>query len=202
MASPGTLASQMSRDTDGGARAKNDADRDAKENYAVLARTVGEVSAAVAVTDLQGRTSFAAPGTDSDSWTSTQAADYAFGPALNLTLDRARVVSVSYQVNVEATVWTGSGSSARAFIGAGIKIDGANPVGGQSSGGYGCYQNASAESAGALGSATARCIVTLAAGTHTIRGVLSERKAEAAGDGFAAVFAYSPYLIVDVMQPA
>lgn len=158
------------------------------------------------VKDLVGRVSYNTSSADSQTWT-TPSGPYTWGPGLSFTLTEPRVVSLEFSVSgMVYTLASNATSSAVAHLKGAIFLNGSMIPGAQGEMGtnVGVLPNTGRASTYS-GTLTARSLVSLTAGTYTVQGGFSTRNAELNGSppsGSVTVSATSPFIFVDVLQPA
>lgn len=150
--------------------------------------------------DLVGRASYQASNGNTGTWSTTTAGPIAIGPTITFTVDRARVVSLTFGSTLTATAQMNVAGTATTTIGTTVLLNGS-----QVSDAYGNrgYVVAQAVNAGAnaynVGTAPARYLVTVPAGTHTVRGAVTQVN-RTNGTGTAGLDL--PSVFVDILQPA
>lgn len=158
------------------------------------------------VRDLVGRTSYSLSGNSFQTWTTTQTDDYPFGSVLTFTLNQARIVSIEFLVDVSAGVnINNTSSSAGARVYTSVFVDSVprfpttfNQVSADVNGGTG---RATSQGANSSGTPSARVLIPLSAGTHTVQGSLRQRRVTVSGSGNGIISVDGYQLFVDVLQP-
>lgn len=158
------------------------------------------------IRDLAGRVAYTTEGYDFQSWTSTQADNYAFGDSVTFTLTERRRISIQFAVDVSATaVVNNTSSTSTAFINAGIQVNGSvivsQTMNGVSSSVSGAAGRAASQSASTSSTAIARVLVDLGPGTHSARGVLRQRRVNLSGAATGLINVSGYQVFVDVLQP-
>lgn len=154
--------------------------------------------------DLLGRLSFSVGSAATVSWSSpVDVTDQNFGPSYSFSLDRPRVVSVTYQLSGFATAHARPiAATAVARLRARIRVDGV-VQGVTAHGLFGvtaAYSNGPDSGSVEVG-VVGRWVGILSAGGHVVQGAISPFISAASG-GTGYVEASEPYLFVDVLQPA
>lgn len=158
------------------------------------------------VRDLVGRTSYSLSGNSFQTWTTTQPDDYPFGSVLTFTLNEARIVSIEFLVDVTAGVnINNTSSSAGARVYTSVFVDSVpyfpttfNQVSADVNGGTG---RATSQGATSSGTPSARVLIPLSAGTHTVQGSLRQRRVTVSGSGNGSISVDGYQIFVDVLQP-
>ncbi|WP_217182690.1 hypothetical protein [Streptomyces sp. AC495_CC817] len=158
------------------------------------------------IRDLTGRVSYAADGTGtSQVWTTPTTTPYTWGPTLSFTLTEERVVSVQALIRIEAYVQANNTSSAAfAWIQSALFVNDVLVSGARGDIGTNVGVRPDSNRGNfAQGTAVARSLVKLPAGTHSVVGGFFERNAVVSGSpasGSASVTAKDPFIFVDVFQ--
>jgi hypothetical protein len=155
--------------------------------------------------DLVGRVSYFLQGNSFQSWTTTQADDYPFGSVLTFTLEQPRAVSFQFLADVGAAATiSNTSSSAGARIYTSLIVDSiprypttSNMVSANVNGGAG---RATAQGASTSATASARLLLELPAGEHTVQGCLRQRRVDVSGAGAGNINVDGYQLFVDVLQ--
>ena len=153
--------------------------------------------------DLLGREGHTIGDASSQTWTSSQPDDTAWGPTLEFTLTEDRVVSLQFMINADVFVLANdSATSVFAYIKGAIFVNGAMVGGARGDLGTNVGIATHAPRQSSLdGSIFCRSLITLPAGDHTMQGGFETRSVQVIGpDGSGEVGASNPQLFVDVLQ--
>lgn len=178
--------------------------RNTASSLEVLAGQIRALSGQVQ--DLGGRLAYSVDGTGTtQTWTSLQPNDQPFGPSVTFTLNEARVVSIQFSVNVTVEAKANDVSSYVATGARGMVFVDSAGVGG-SRGEVGVSVNIMPAPPVRVSYLTSTIIcqslVTLAAGSHTVRGGFNYRNVQIVGSGSGEITASDPNVFVDVLQPS
>lgn len=171
-----------------------------------LARQISVLAQQTA--DLVGRASYQKSSTDTMSWSSSVAGSSPFGPELTVALNESRVVSVSFFTSADASASTVGAGTMNLWGSTGVAVDGVAVSEDLGARGYILVSAASDTGASAnnrfIIPITARFLVVLPAGTHTLRGLVYGRTSTYSGTGSASgsIDLAGPALFVDVLQLA
>lgn len=153
--------------------------------------------------DLLGREGHTVGDNSSETWTSSQPDDTAWGPTLQFTLTEDRVVSLQFMVNADVFVLANdSATSVFAYIKGAIFVNGAMVDGARGDLGTNVGIATHAPRQSSLdGSIFCRSLIPLSAGTHIMQGGFETRSVQVIGtDGSGEVGASNPQLFVDILQ--
>jgi len=171
-----------------------------------LARQISVLAQQTA--DLVGRASYQKSSTDTISWSSSVTGSSPFGPELTVTLNESRVISVSFFTSADASASVVGGGTMYLWGSTGVAIDGVAVS--EDLGARGYILVSAASNAGASANnrfiipITARFLVVLPAGAHTLRGLVYGRTStySGTGSGFGSIDLREPALFADVLQLA
>ncbi|RKE60470.1 hypothetical protein [Microbacterium sp. AG238] len=154
--------------------------------------------------DLLGRLAYSTASQARASWGApVQSSSQAFGPSQSFELDRARVVSITFQLSAFATSHARQGgASANSWLSSQIRVDGTlQNFASQGSFGVVASYSGGPDSGSVSVGLSARWLGILPAGAHVVQGALSP-SISVTGGGSGYVEATNPHLFVDVLQPA
>lgn len=154
--------------------------------------------------DLLGRLAYSTGSQARVAWSSPiQANNHAFGPSQSFELDRARVVSITFQLSAFATSHARQGgATANSWLSSQIRVNGAvQNIASQGSFGVVASYGNGPDNGGVSVGLSARWLGILPAGSHVVQGAISP-SISVTGGGSGYVEATNPYLFVDVLQPA
>lgn len=175
--------------------------RNTASSLAVIAQQIQSIQDAQA--DLLGRVSYYHSGSDTGSWTTTQANNQAFGPTLSFTLSEPRTVTLSFLISGTARIASlGGAGSGYSAITPTLFLNGSR-VGANQPGLTVVLPGGTAvRSSEVSAPLQARTTVSLSAGTHDFRGGFQFRQVvQTSGSGVIGfVSTQDPQLYVDVAQ--
>lgn len=157
------------------------------------------------INDLSGRVGYSTDSTLTQTWTSDQPVNVAWGPVLTFTLTEARVVSIQFSVLGRALATAQSTTSAAfATLRAMVFVDGAGVGGsrGEIATNVGIAPT-SYRSSDLTNTLVSRSLVTLPAGNHAVQGGFAARYANTiSSPASAQITASNPAIFLDILQPS
>lgn len=159
------------------------------------------------VRDLVERVSYSGSDVLVQTWNNNiTLANVGFGSTLTFELSEPRVVSITTYVNAALWARAGNGAASTARLRGGILLDGSVIPSSAGVVRTGLTNNATYADQSVAGVATARALLPLSVGVHSVRAVLSEVYADtvalSGATGSATVEASNPFVFVDVLQRA